>query len=520
MARTAPERLGPRALTGLCIGPYRLGVRLGAGGTASVYLGARLDDTGETFALKIIHDHLLEEKDFVSMFLDEANLAVRLSHPNIVRVFESGRDEHVLFLAMEYLHGQTLWTVAERAAQQHRNLGVDVVAWIGAQVAGALHYAHQLRDEHGRPLGLVHRDVSPQNVVITYDGQVRLIDFGIARAAGRVARTTLGRIKGKLAYMAPEQAMGGTYDHRADIFALGVTLFEAATGTHLFQGADDTDTLHRLLVEGIPNPQQAIAQCPARLASVLQRALASEPSDRYADAGEMARELALVVEESRTTHHAQRLSALIQELFADERALRAQAIAELHLPRGTEPLAALDDADRQSHTTLSRPAIARRRRVAVVTGAFIAIGSVAGGLLALRAREPEPAVPATVQSQAPIPASAASVTIDVQVRPPVADAIIRVGDTLVQERPARVTVPRATSPIDVSVQASGYESASLQVVPDRDQFMIVPLLRATASAPPPSAVTTSPRIKPAGSVETPPAATTSSGDGLIKEYPF
>src|SRR5689334_19333199 len=174
------RRIGER------LGLYILGPSIGAGGAASVYL-ARLDGPlgfERLLAIKIVHEHLLEDKDFRAMFLDEANLAVRLSHPNIVHTYELGHQGEVLFLAMEYLRGRPLSLVYQRAFEQGAPLEYDLISWLGARCADALHYAHELKDEQGLPLKVVHRDISPDNLFLTYDGEVKVIDFGIARAEG------------------------------------------------------------------------------------------------------------------------------------------------------------------------------------------------------------------------------------------------------------------------------------------------------------------------------------------------
>jgi serine/threonine protein kinase len=258
-----------------------------------VYLARRADPSNSEMlvAVKVIHDHLLEEGDFVRMFIDEANIAARMSHPNVVRVHEFSREGDSLYLAMEYLHGQPLSALFERCQVNGERLPFDLVAWIGARVAAGLHHAHLLTDDQGNRLELIHRDISPQNVFLTYDGKVKLIDFGIARAAGRLAKTTLGRIKGKFSYMAPEQVLGRDFDQRADLFALGATLFEVTVGERLFAGDDQTDTLQKLLFDEIPNPSDRVPGLPEPLARVIRKALAPEVGDRYADAAAIETDL-------------------------------------------------------------------------------------------------------------------------------------------------------------------------------------------------------------------------------------
>ena len=223
-----------------------------------MYLARLADNPEQLVALKVVHEHLADEKEFIHQFLDEANLLLRLNHPNIVSVHELGREEQTLFLAIEYLDGEPLSRLYSALRRRNQRLEPDLIAWIGARVAEGLDYAHRLTDEQGQPMDLVHRDISPQNVFLTMDGRVKLIDFGIARAAGRIAQTTIGKIKGKFSYMAPEQVLSSEFDHRVDLFALGATLYEGAVGSRLFAGSDETDTLHKLLFEEVPDPRTQV----------------------------------------------------------------------------------------------------------------------------------------------------------------------------------------------------------------------------------------------------------------------
>lgn len=320
-----------RRLVGLRLGQYVLGPRLGAGGTASVYLARKASDQGDErlVGLKIIHDHLLEEGDFVRMFIDEANLVRRMSHPNVVEVFEFGQEGESLYLAMEYLHGQPLSRLFERLVEQQQRMPFDLVMWIGARVADGLSHAHRLTDENGKPLDVIHRDVSPQNVFVTYDGQVKLIDFGIAKAAGRLAKTTLGRIKGKFSYMAPEQVLGNDFDQRADLFALGATLYELTVGVRLFAGDDQTDTLQKLLFEKIPDPAEQAPDVPPELSAIIRHALAAEPQDRYESADRIARDLDTLLATRGMTNGQPALARLMTTSFAQEMRDRTKSIQQL-----------------------------------------------------------------------------------------------------------------------------------------------------------------------------------------------
>ncbi len=525
-----------RRLVGLRLGQYVLGPRLGAGGTASVYLARKTADSGgdeRLVGLKIIHDHLLEEADFVRMFVDEANLVRRMSHPNVVEVFEFGQEGESLYLAMEYLHGQPLSRLFERLVEQQQRLPFDLVMWIGARVADGLSHAHRLTDEDGNPLDVIHRDVSPQNVFVTYDGQVKLIDFGIAKAAGRLAKTTLGRIKGKFSYMAPEQVLGNDFDQRADLFALGATLYELTVGVRLFAGDDQTDTLQKLLFEKIPDPAEQAPDVPPELSAIIRHALAAEPQDRYESADRIARDLDTVLATRGMTNGQPALAHLMTSSFAQEMRDRTKAIQQLRgvrlpgEPDARESSVRLtDDLGTPDGLTAIQPVeVATRRRTSWwIAGGVASLVAAAAGVTALvYLRRPDP-VP--VVEPAPKP-----VTLDIKVQPPV-EAKITVGGKVVEARPPRVDVRKGEQPLLVKVEADGYETARVEATPDRDQLVVVPLVKKAApvaSTPPVDvadagaggAAAKPPGPKtghPAGTGKTPPKST---GTGsLVTDYPF
>jgi serine/threonine-protein kinase len=243
-------------------------------------------------AIKRIHRHLAEDERFVRMFLDEARVAARISHPNVAQVFELGSDGNSYWIAMEYLHGEPLRELVRvyrsgTARTMHPHLAAKVVS----EAAEGLHAAHELRDARGSRLGLVHRDVSPHNIFLTYDGAVKVVDFGIAKAAGRLASTRAGTLKGKLAYMSPEQVRGEVVDRRTDVFALGIVLWELVTGRRLFQGKSEVDTVARVQSCRVPHPSRIVSGFPVELESILGRALARDRGHRFRTARELSRAL-------------------------------------------------------------------------------------------------------------------------------------------------------------------------------------------------------------------------------------
>ncbi len=496
VSATGPSALKWNArLSGTRVGRYRLGPRLGVGGAASVYL-ARLagpHNFERLAAVKIIHEHLTDDREFVTMFLDEANLAVRLSHPNIVHVYELGREDDMLYLAMEYLHGQPLSQVYRGLEERGGRLPYDVIAWIGARGAEGLHHAHQLVDDDGNSVGLVHRDVSPENVFVTYEGHVKLIDFGIARAVGRMTTTALGHIKGKYRYMAPEQALGREFDHRVDIFALGVTLYEAALGRPVFDGEDEAETLAKLLGGPPPDPRECIPGFPSDLADILLRTLALDPTARYEDAGELARDLDSFVARSGRVDQREQLEDVMGAVFDSFRESTMQAIAQL---RAADSAGSGETTSPPAPVEMTLPAAtALRPRWPWIAGiaAVVLVGAGVAAVAGSSSQSP-PASPAAAAPSAPT-----QVTVEVTTQPSVAGARVTIDGALVEGVPARRDLERNTVPVQVVVDAEGFERAEVDVRPDRSRSVVVPLRR---MAPP---TATSPSAKPASAPGSAPA---------------
>ena len=223
---------------GVAFGDYLLLGRLSHGGMAEVFLGKSLrpGEGDKLFAIKRTLPDLARDRDFATMFIDEASIARDLKHPNICSIQDQGEFEDQLYIVMEFIHGKDLKVVQHRSRSRQEPLPLRYIAFIVARIAAALDYAHHKTNAHGEPEGIVHRDVSPQNILVSYTGVPKLIDFGIAKAKSRIAKTQVGILKGKLAYMSPEQATGKDIDYRTDIFALGVVLYELVTGRDAFRG--------------------------------------------------------------------------------------------------------------------------------------------------------------------------------------------------------------------------------------------------------------------------------------------
>ncbi|MBC8070987.1 MAG: serine/threonine protein kinase, partial [Deltaproteobacteria bacterium] len=266
------------------VGRYVLGRRLARGGMAELYLAKAVGIHGfeKPCVLKLVLPHLTEDQVFLDMFLGEARLAATLDHPNVIHVSDIGQVEGEYFFVMDYVHGRDV-----RALLRASNPGampLQAALTIAQEVCEGLHYVHEKRDASGRFLGLVHRDVSPSNVMVTYDGVVKLVDFGIAKATEMRHATRTGVLKGKVHYMAPEQCEGHPLDRRSDVFALGIMLYEMTLGRPLFTGTNDYYVMSRIVRGVFARPREVDPAYPPELERIVLRALARDPDDRYVSA--------------------------------------------------------------------------------------------------------------------------------------------------------------------------------------------------------------------------------------------
>jgi serine/threonine protein kinase len=301
------------------LGRYRVVDEIGIGGMASVHL-ARMDGPGgfqKWIAIKRIHPHLVEDESFIQMFLDEARVAARISHPNVATVFELGKEADSFWIAMEYLHGEPLREIMRRTEELGAPMPPEIACRIIADAAEGLHAAHELLGKSGEKLNLVHRDVTPHNLFVTYDGATKVVDFGIAKFSSRMASTRAGTLKGKLAYMSPEQVAGEALDRRTDIFALGVVLWELTTGQRLFRMDSDLDTLAKVQECNVPRPSSIIRGYPLELERVVQKALAKNKNERYRTARELSRALQSMLMKRGLFIASDEVSTYIRSIFGD-----------------------------------------------------------------------------------------------------------------------------------------------------------------------------------------------------------
>jgi len=301
-------------------GPYRLLDRVAVGGMAEVFKAKRSGVEGfeKVVAVKRILPHLSDNQEFVDMFVNEAKMVAGLTHPNIVPIFDLGKIEKTYYIAMEYVHGHDLRTILKRAKERGLRMPLDLCLHIVQRVCAALEYAHRKKDDKGRPMEIVHRDVSPQNILISFEGDVKLTDFGIAKAATKASSTDRGALRGKLLYMSPEQAWGRPIDRRSDIFSLGIVLYEMITDQKPFLGASSEVSILELVRQcQIPPPRGLNPRIPESLENVTLKALARDADERYQDAGEMQRGLEWVLRE-RQPPAAGELARLLEVLFDRE----------------------------------------------------------------------------------------------------------------------------------------------------------------------------------------------------------
>jgi serine/threonine-protein kinase len=510
---------------------------LATGGMAEVYLGRLMGPSGfeRVVVLKRILPHLARETAFVDMFLDEARIVAKINHPNVVHVNELGRDADELFLAMEFIEGESLGGFMRRHWVAHRAIGLELAAFVVSEMCAGLHAAHELRDEEGRLQEIVHRDVSPQNVMITYTGKVKVLDFGIAKAVDRSTRTRTGQLKGKVEYMSPEQCKALPLDRRSDVFALGVLLYELTMGKRLFRRGGELASLKAVTEEPIPTPRSIDPTYPEALEAICMRALARDVDERFASADEMRR---AIVGFLRTTPnmglHEEVLGERMRELFSDRlevknallRRVRAGSaslqipapevdlsvehpVVPTVVPTVVSPPSSATSVALAAASVAPPPAEKRGpwRAIAVLAGT---VAVTVGGYAAFAAYRDDGGPKTDVTSAlAPTPTTTASasdelsakapakVVIEIATTPP--GARVTVGGEHLGETPKKLELDRGTEPVAIELTLDGYETKTETVTPNVDQRLSLSLAVAQR------------RGRPFSRPTAPPAATSSSG---------
>ncbi len=302
-------------------GKYYLVKKLAEGGMAEIFLAKQIgvERFEKNVVVKRMLAHLSGVQDFVSMFLDEARLAATLAHPNVVQILDLGLEEGCYFIAMEYLAGEDFSTVIRAAAKRGNYVPLNVVLKVVADAAHGLNFAHEVVDAKGQKLSIVHRDVSPSNIFVTYNGQVKMLDFGIAKAESRVTNTTAGVVKGKYQYMSPEQASSSPVDRRSDVYSLGVCLYEAVTNTRPFARESDLAVLNAVLKNEYRAPQEARPDLALEIVQIIVKALSPIPETRYQSAAELAGDIEQYLRASTSVSNGKALAQYMVEFFGEER---------------------------------------------------------------------------------------------------------------------------------------------------------------------------------------------------------
>lgn len=511
------------------IGKYRVLAKLGQGGMARVLLtmSQGMQGFNKLLVVKELREELAHDPDFLSMFLDEARIAARLNHPNIVQTYEVGNDGDRYFIAMEYLEGQPLNALFRRVGR--RNLPLEVHLKILADVLAGLEHAHSLADYDGTPFSIVHRDVSPQNIFVTYDGQVKLVDFGIAKAAGASSRTQEGMLKGKISYIAPEQSRCEPVDARADIFAIGIMLWEALAGRRMITREDEMSVLARRMAGQDPPIREVVPELPDDLAAICDKAMAPSRAARFQSAREFQEVLEAYLANSDYRVSAKEISTAVSNAFQDERARIRATIEEqvknidrhaepinlelvpLHLKQTSDSLARVSfpphlsgetPAVGASATVISNPppTYAPPQRSNKLLGALFGgttLGAVALGVVYLSTREParEPAqgsADQTTTTSARSPATPASTAappkelsesremIEILIEYP-QGARAKLDGGIVDGNPFVAKVPKDGSIHRFEVEQDGFRTEKRTLTFDKEVRLTVELAPLTAS---------------------------------------
>jgi tRNA A-37 threonylcarbamoyl transferase component Bud32 len=519
------------------LGRYRVLGHLAAGGMAEILLASLDGPAGfqKLVVLKRVLPHLASKSEFRRMFLDEARIVASLRHPNIVQVTELSKDGDELFLAMEYLEGESVQRLFERVGHAGRRLDYALGAHIVAAACAGLHAAHEHTGSDGAPKHIVHRDVSPHNLFVTYDGMVKVIDFGVATAADRYAHTSTGQIKGKFGYMSPEQCLAEPVDRRTDVFALGIVLWEATTGERLFRRDNEMQVLRAICDEPVPLPSTKREGYPPALERIVMRALSQRREDRYDTAADMRSELLAVIAEIGTPRVLEDALALeMAETFRDRIARKKGLARQIGAGEIAGPLdwldASTDDALadagpawsglRSSMEATAPQRRAPRRRVWLALGGLALVSLVGvGAVFGIRALgegatdapiadapiadaplhdapvddapvADVPAPDAPLEAPAPEPTLAAEsdplvvapseraariVVVDLDSSPSGATVIIdgeERGTT-----PLALSVPEGSDVVEVRLEHLGYRPLTEAIVPDVNQRMRLVLVR-------------------------------------------
>jgi TonB family protein len=410
---------------GVRFGQYVLVEKIATGGMAEVWKARMRGVEGfqKIVAIKKILPHLSDNQDFIEMFIDEAKLAAQLNHNNIIHIYDLGKIQSSYYIAMEYIDGYDLKTILRRGEERDQPMGIELALFIASKIASALDYAHRKHDFEGKDMGLVHRDVSPQNVLISQEGDIKLCDFGIAKAASKASHTQAGALKGKLQYMSPEQAWGRNIDRRSDIFALATVLFEMLTGRKLFTGDNELSILEQVREARVVAPSTINDEVPPEVDKIVQKALQKDPAGRYQTAGEMAKDLDSILYSFRPTPTSADLAIYQHRIWSPEPAPMQSPMHDgeaEHIEHSRSELKPRKAAPVAAAVPVAAPVIAppvaaapaaepqffeepkKKSPVIPIAIAAVVLLAILGGWFFMRGKGAAPAAPQTA-STAPVP---------------------------------------------------------------------------------------------------------------------
>ena len=489
------------------IGRYHVVGHLASGGMAEILLGKLIGPSGfeRPVVIKRILPNLAKEESFRTMFLDEARVVARIQHPNVVHVTELGQEGDELFLVMEYLEGESVLSLLRRAMSRGDGLEPELGAYIVAQACAGLHAAHELTGDDGQPLGLVHRDVSPSNIFVTFRGAVKLLDFGIAKFNERSTDTEAGQLKGKFSYMSPEQCLAGKVDRRSDVFAMGIVLFEVTTGRRLFARDSSLLTMQAITEGTPPSPKDVDPSYPESLARICQKALQRDPALRYESAAHMRRDLMAALRELHTDELPEEaLAERMKRYFGDRIDEKKELLRRVS--SGSQitnvPMAEVD-VSVELPTVFStggghlRSAVAvapvkeRSRTLVVVAAALVLLVGVGIGVglalagggddeaegappIARQAGIPETEVSEIVEP-AELPAAPAPVSVRLESTP--AGATVRVDGYERGVTPLSIELARSETPVELELSRDGFVADRRTLVPSANATLQIALTR-------------------------------------------
>ncbi|MEO8800326.1 MAG: serine/threonine-protein kinase [Polyangiaceae bacterium] len=466
-------------------GKYTLLRKLATGGMAELFLALQKSVAGfeKLIVIKRILPAMNADRAFIDMLLHEARIAATLSHPNIVQIFDVGQVDGTYFIAMEHVHGEDIRSMVRQMKKKgYPTFPREHALGIVMGMCAGLSYAHERSDLDGTPLGIVHRDISPQNVVVTFSGDVKIVDFGIAKSDNKgIEQTKSGKLKGKVPYMSPEQARGDDIDHRSDIFAMGVMLFELTTGRRLFKGASEYETLKLICDRDYPRPSQVLANYPPALERIVMRALEKDRDERYQSARDMQSDLEAFIRDERVAVSTVAMNAFMQKLFEDKLASQKEALMqgkqlaeiidaqsepppppseyELGAPRASQASILSMPAASRTVTEIDANRPAKSKVPWVIAALAILVGGGAlGGLFYVKHQNAVKAQQAVAATTIATPHAAPKGSVAIDSDPPGASIWIN-GDLRAETTPATIGDLPLDSAIEVKLTKDGFEQA-------------------------------------------------------------